>query len=123
MKSDNVQFLSNKSVRYGFDRNTGRLLSVINRATGNDCLLGKSRAGNIFSVYYDLSKEFEIVGDPGMTPYSAPMPLEYCRRVFSPQGGHVVSIVEKKVRKSVPIAYVDVCRLRRTVAGQALRHP
>ena len=109
MKSDNIHFLSNRSVRFGFERDTGRLVSAINRVTGNDCLRASNEAGNVFCVYYDFAKEFEITGAPGMTPYAAPKPSNICHRVFSPREAHVVAMDEKRsgAFRSLTMTYAD----------------
>jgi hypothetical protein len=55
-----MRTVTNKNVKLGFDRESGKLASVFNRATGNECLKGAADLDNVFRVYYDFEMEFEI---------------------------------------------------------------
>ena len=109
MRSTDVQVLANRRVRYCFDRTKGSLVSVTNRATGNECLQGSTGYGNMFCVYYDFLKEFEVTGAKGMTPLAAVSPSEISRRTFSPHNGHIVAMREKPsgASRSLTMTYED----------------
>ena len=72
---------------------------------------------NVFRVYNDFKKEFEITGIPGMTPYAASDRSEISKRTFSPRNCRS-STSKKNVR--VHLTYFRLLmRIRKDNGGSA----
>lgn len=86
-----VETVGNPAVRFSFDRDTGELCGITNRATGHECLApsgGRTAsgraAGNPFGVYSDFARGFAITAPEGRTPSEADRPGDIAREVFTP---------------------------------------
>ena len=99
--------LENSAVSFEFNKDSGALASIRNKATGNEYLQAPSTTGNIFSVGYDLQREFEISGREGMTPTRADLPAEIAGKLFVPSTDLQVSF-NRKGTPETPSLSIDL---------------
>lgn len=91
--------IENKKVKLSFDDETGKLTSIINKVTGNEYLKGPTPTGNVFCIYHDFIKEFEIFAPKGSTPCFANIPREISRQVYEPSDETQISFTRRKTEK------------------------
>ena len=57
--------IESEEMRLAFDRRTGRLVALLNKATQDDYLKEQGNHGNPFRLYSDFIRPFELEDDPG----------------------------------------------------------
>jgi hypothetical protein len=107
MKSKQFETLENRLVRFSFDAESGALESIVNKATGNEYLRGSGGAENIFGVYHDFDKEFNVTAPSDGTPCFADSPEKIAKQRFSPSSSVHASFSRRdtETRRSLTISY------------------
>lgn len=83
----NLEIVESSFFSLGFDTKSGCLTQIRNKATGNELLAGREHSGNVFKIYFDFDRTFDISGADGRTPEDADLPGEISRAAFSPASG------------------------------------
>jgi hypothetical protein len=109
MKTGKLVSIENKHVRFSFDAETGRIVSMKNKKSDNDYLQDPEKARNVFCIYHGFIREFEVSAPGGGTPCFADNPAEITKQMITPGLDTAATFASRKTKtgQSLAVAYKD----------------